>query len=364
MAGKLYQALFFGILTLSMSCSGFNPEEEIIVQEVIIPQESRILIPSSLNSSGSLINNKLVGGDTIYNFIRGYINIVDVAAEIIENSYQRISAIENKGILEFPYTGLDGKTKNVSIRKNYTDSVSSWDYYMEIYSETYANLALKAWWNKSPLEQKIIFKPSSLNTSKMQKHQEALAEIHYKTGDAAVPYEKSMLIAITNLTKVREISYDPEKIIVFAGQIGNSLEISGASSNPDVALLDFYFRGGRTWTFLAHVNTSENIAAVQLALPPSSIESDEVLFTDYLLKEVILDEIKLVYPGNDLLTNIELFSLAGIDGSKLENPAYFGQDGFLSAGEAPSASYSNLIDFEDLTPYTPVNVRDYTIVLK
>ncbi len=44
-----------------------------------------------------------------------------------------------------------------------------------------------------------------------------------------------------------------------------------------------------------------------------------------------------------------------------ENPVYFGQQGFISAGEAPSTSYSNLADFEGLIPYIPTFVRDYDI---
>jgi len=364
MAGKFYQALFLGLLTITISCETFQPTEEVVEPVQIIPQETGIYIPSSLNESSDLTNQKALRGDVIYNYIRGYVKIADLATKVVENTYNRISVIENSGTLEFSYTGLDGKTKNVSIQENYNDSVSSWDYYMEIYNETFADLALKTWWNKSPHEQKILFNPSSLNVNEMTEYPEALVEINYKTGDAASPYEKSFFVALKGLTKGREISFDPDNIIINIGQIGNTLDIIGASYNPDVILLNSYYRGGRNWTFLAKVNTTENIAVAQLALPPSSVASIEGLFNDYSFKQVILDEIRLIYPGNDLLSDDELLNLAEIDRSMIENIAYFDQNGFLSAGEAPSATYSALSDFEGMEPFIPSFVKDYEIKLR
>ncbi|NJO90567.1 MAG: hypothetical protein HC831_17600 [Chloroflexia bacterium] len=285
--------------------------------------------------------------------------------KIVQASYQRMGAVETSGVLEFFYTDIDGKTKNVSIQKNFTDTIANkeWDYYMEVYNETFADLAMKAWWNTSPFEQKILLKPSSLNTTEMTDHENALVEIEYKKDAVASPYEEKLFVAIVELTRDNEISNVPENIVVSIGRNDNTLDIIGASNNPDVALLNYLYRDGRNWSFLAKMNITENIAAVQLALPPSTVETIDNLFVDYSLKQVILDEIKTVYPGNDGLPDSELFALAGIDGSLLESPGYFNQNGFVVAGTAPSSSYNNLIDFNGLTPFIPVFVRDYKVEL-
>ncbi len=364
MAGKIYQAIFISIITLIISCDSLEPEVETIEHEKVIPQETFIRVPSSLNEPTYFSNLKNIKGDIIYNYIRQYIGYADFTAEFIEKAYERIYTIERGGIFEFSYTGLDGKTKHINIHENYVDSVSSWDYYMEIYNETFADLALRTWWNTAPFEQIIYFKPSSLNSDKMKEHPDALVEINYKTGDAAGPYEKSMFVALTGLTTPPEIPFDPDNIMISIGQYGNTLDIRGASNNPDVTLLNHHFRGGRNWSFVAKVNTAENIAAVKLALPPSEVETSENLFTDYLLKKVLLDEILELYPGSTNLSEDELLNLVNIDGSKIQSPAFFNQSGFVSSGDAPSASYSGLTDFEGLTPYIPTFVRDYEIKLE
>jgi hypothetical protein len=366
---KTFKLFLFSIvpLTLTLSaCDYFKLDKgEPIELEKIIPKETSILIPSTLNYNNAFGMKKSVEGDNIYNFVRAYINIADEATKIIEKSYERIIAIETPGILEFSYTGVDGNTKKVSIKENYNDTINElkWDYYMEIYNRTFADLALKAWWNVNPNEQKIIFKPASLNTSNMINHQQAIVEIEYKAGEAASPYEKALFVAIDGLTGDNEISFAPENILIYIAQNGGVLEITGASSNPDAALLDYDYRGGRNWSFFANVNTSENIAAVQLALPPSNQESIENLFSNYSLKQVILDEIRTVFPSNDMLSDQELFNLASIDGSLLENPGYFDSQGFVSAGTAPTSSYSALSNFEGFVPFVPAFVRDYEVTL-
>lgn len=363
---KLYLFFLLVFAAFSVSCDELKLDKgETTELEKIIPEEVGIDIPSSLNYNEFFSLKTNVQGDEIYNYVRAFIYFADFASKLVENSYSRIKVIETPGIFEFSYTGIDGNTKNVSIIENYPDTIANltWDYYMEIYNTGFADLALKAVWNLSPNEQKILFKPSSLNSNEMTNHSEALIEIEYKTESAAVPYEKSLYVAITGLSRGNEISYDPENIIVLVGQNGNQLEITGASSNPDVALLDAFYRGGRNWSFLAKMNIAENIAAVKLALPPSSTESIVNLFVDYSIKKALLEEIKTAYPGNESLSDAELFALAEIDASMVEEPGYFDENGFVAAGTAPSTSYSNLTDFESLVPFAPVFVRDYEIIL-
>ncbi len=363
---RRYSVALLLLIVSIASCDDLKLDKgETSVQEKIIPQEIGIYIPTALNLDSGIDKKKSISGNEIYNYIRRYIGLADKMTKIVQNSYQRMGVIETSGVLEFFYTDIDGKTKNVSIQKNYTDTIANkdWDYYMEVYNGTFADLAMRAWWNASPHEQKILFKPSSLNTTEMMAHKNALVEIEYKTNTAASPYEEKLFVAIVGLTRDNEISYAPENIIVSIGRKGSTLDIIGASSNPDVALLDYYYRDGRNWSFFAKMNVTENIASVLLALPPSTVETNENLFIDYSLKQVILDEIKKANPGNDALSDSELFALAGIDGSLVESPGYFNQNGFVSAGTAPSSSYSNLADFDGFTPFIPVFVRDYAIEL-
>jgi hypothetical protein len=363
---RRYSVVLFFLIVGIASCDDLKLDKgPTLLQEKIIPQEVGIYIPSALNSDSGVDKKKSINGSEIYNYIRSYIGLADKMTSIVQSSYQRMGVVETSGVLEFFYTDIDGKTKNVSILENYTDTIANkdWDYYMEVYNETFADLALKAWWNVSPHEQKILFKPSSLNTTEMTNHKNALAEIQYKVGSAESQYEEELFVAIVGLTRKNEISDVPENIIISIGKNSNTLDITGASYNPDVALLDFNYRGGRNWTFLAKMNTTENIAAVELALPPSSIETVDNLFTDYSFKQVVLDEIKTVNPGSETLSESELFALEGIDGSLVESPGFYNQSGFVAAGTPPSTSYNILIDFEELTPYVPVFVRDYTIEL-
>lgn len=355
--------LFFGI-TIFFSCDTFKLETIETESQITLPGKVTIEIPSSLNAIEQTLNNKnLLSIDTIYNYIRIFINIADEAGKIAENSFDRLSAIETKDILEFSYTGNDGNTKNVSIRENFIENDVSWDYYMEIYNVTFADLALKAYWNSDNNEQKIVFNPSKVNVKEMLEHPDALVEIVYKQDIASEPYEKSMFMAIKGLTIPENDHFSPDNILLFIGQNGNTLDVTGSSNNPNVIFLNDEYSGGRNWSFVAKVDLVQNIAVAELALPPSWIETNENLPVNYSLKQILLDEMRLTFPETILMTDEQVLNMINLDPSEIENPVYFNNLGFAGTGIAPSTNYSSLINFEGQSFFVPIKVRDYNLEL-
>lgn len=364
MTNKLFKiTLLLSAFLMYFSCDTFKLETVETQPTSILPAYNPILIPSSLNGpiTGSELKN--INGDTLYNYIRSAMYTIDQVNAILETSFRRMDAIENDGIMEFSYTGVDGNTKNVSILTNVDENGVQWDYCLEIFNGTFADRALKVYWNENQLMQKIILKPALLNTDKFAMHPEALVEIETKKDNEASPYQESMYVAIQGLNTEIGGSFNPDNIIVFLGQNNDVIDVTGSINVPNAILIDANYTGGRNWSFLAKVDITKNIAAAEIALPPSSTDTNVDLMRTYSIKQVLVDEIRALYPGEGALSDEEILQLAGIDNQLIGVPVYFDSNGYTATITPPSSSYNDLNDFTGLVPYVPALTRDYTITL-
>jgi hypothetical protein len=352
-------SLIFLLSFYSCELLEINPDQS--VDGKIIPTEVYMELPGTISTPYVADNQEKQSFETIYNEIRNYVFLAQKANEILAKAYQRIIAIEIQGIQEFAFTANDGNTKYVSIRKDITEDGVNWEYSMEIYNETFSDLALKAYWNISSQEQYIIFKPSRLNINEMQDQSDAIVKIIFKKGESATPYQKSAFICIDSLNIPESMSRFPENIFLFVGQNGNLFDVIGSADFPYATIIDSSLPVGRNLSFRGKVESLKNISVLQLALTYNSLENTEDLMNTYAIKKVILAELRALYPAMEDLSDDELLIHEGITPELLNSPVYLDQNGFVNSGTSISSDYSILLDFDYLIPFVPREVRDFHI---
>ncbi len=356
-------ALFFNIffvLVLFPCCDLFDHSLEETEKREIIPQNVGIDIPGSLSSDEEAERFKSLTGDSVYSYLRYYVYLSENANLVLQKTYNRLRSIDTQGITEFSFTGLDGFTKLVSLKQNYEVEADTFDFYMEIFDQTYSNIALKAIWNENPLNQIILFQPSKLNHLEMKDHPDAMVKIEYSIPLQDNQYDTIASSYLSKLSTFGSGIYMPDNILITIGKKASALSITGSVNVPKAYIFDITYTGGRNWTFLANADEVKNIASAQIALAPSYLENTENIFTEYSVHKVFADELRISRPDLAYLSDDELFVEVGIDPSELQSPVFYDISGFLSAGETPSG-YESLLNFDFSEPYIPIIVRDSTV---
>ncbi|MEN8121926.1 MAG: hypothetical protein ABFS35_16365 [Bacteroidota bacterium] len=350
--------LFLGAFFL-YSCEEFNLEPEDQAHDQPFPAEVKLELPSAISSDELLKSLKVLSGRGIHNYLRNFVYIGDEIAGIFNSTYQRIIAIDVEGASEFSYTGLDGNTKHVSIKESVDLENIHWDYYMEIYDDSFSNLALQAFWNDQTPEQLIILKPNQLNHYRMEDHPETMVILEYLTEVSAAPYESSVYVGISGLTTSEQNPYAPNNMKLFFGVNNQIIDFIGSSNNPNVTLYDTRVKGNN-WSFRGKADLAKNLAVTELALVNPELKYVENIMEDFSLKNVLLQELRSEY-NYDGFTDEEIFADKDIDISTIESPAFFNSEGFQSSGTNTSAEYSHLTDFSNLIPFIPLAVKNYEV---
>lgn len=346
-------------LFFSSSCDQFKLKPDSQIYDQPFPGEIELNLPSAISSDEILKSFKVLSGRGIHNYLRNFVHIGDETARIINSTYQRIIAIDVEGIAEFSYTGLDGNTKHVSIKESVIIDNIHWDYYMEIYDDTFSNLALQAFWNEETPEQLIILKPNQLNHYKMEDHPDAIITLEYLADDGATPYESSIYIGISDLTISEQNPYAPDNMKLFFGVNNQIIDFIGSSNNPNVTLYDTGVKG-KNWSFRGKANFEKNLAVVELALAKTDVDSVENLMENFAVKEVILQELRKEYNYQGW-SDEEILADKNIDISAIESPAYFNSEGFQGSGGNIPTEYAHLSDFNNLIPFIPLKVKEYVV---
>jgi len=355
---KLIIILFLTVFVFS-SCEQFNLEPDKQEYEQVFPAEVELELPSAISSNEILKNFKMISGRGIHNYLRNFVHIGDETIGIINSSYQRIVAIDVGGISEYSYTGLDGNTKHVSIKDSVVINNILWDYYMEIYDDSFSDLALQAFWNKETPDQLIILKPNLLNHYRMEGHPDAMVIIENLTEQSAAAYENSIYMGISNLTISEQNPYEPDNMKLFFGLNNQIIDFIGSSNNPNVTLYDTRLKG-KNWSFRGKADQGKNLAITELALPNTDTDNVENMMEAFSLKKVILQELRNEYNYAGF-TDEEILNDKNIDISAIESPAYFNSEGFNGSGENIPAEYAHLIEFDNLVPFIPSEVKNYTV---
>ncbi len=360
MSSKLILSLviFTGFVVLT-SCEQFKLEPETDLYDKTFPAEVNFELPTAISSDEILKNFKVISGNAVHNYLRNFIFIGYEITEIINSTYKRLAAIDVEGLSEFSYTGVDGNIKHVSIREDNFHNSRHWDYYMEIYDNDFANLALQVFWNDSSTEQFVILKPNLLNHYKMQDHADVMFAFEYLGEASNHTYESSVYIGVSGLTISEQNPYAPNNIKLFFGLKDHLIDFTGSSNNPNASLYSTAIFG-KNWLFRGKADPTENLALLELSLPETDIENTENIMTEFSLKNVILKELKEEYIYNGF-TDTEILSDKNIDISTIDSPAWFNSEGFQSSGENVPDEYTHLSNFNTLAPFSPLEVRNDSV---
>jgi hypothetical protein len=355
---------FFILIVLnSSSCDLFNLDVEEQERAKIIPDKVYIDIPSCLNSDELSGNFKSSSGDSVYNYLRYYLFLKIDAEQILQQTYNRLKSIDTKGLTEFTFTGVDGNTKLVSLRQNYMLGEDTMQYFMQIYNESYSDLALEAYWTLNPLKQIITYYPSKINVNQMQQHPDCIVSIDYFVPGSNSTFDTISNVYLYHFSLSSKNRFMPDNLLITTGKKSNSLTLNGSINVPEAWYFDASYTGGRNWTFFANADIINNRAAVQLALPNSWHDTNENLYDEFYPKVVFADEVRISRPDLANLNDDDLLLAMDINPDDLETPGYFNEDGYFSAGESIPPGYENLLDFGDLVPFVPVTVRDSSLSL-
>ncbi|MEQ8926138.1 MAG: hypothetical protein RLO81_10020, partial [Fulvivirga sp.] len=144
-----------------------------------------------------------------------------------------------------------------------------------------------------------------------------------------------------------------DNLKLWAGRNGDVVDVVGNSNHPDFVLFDPNFTGGRNYAFVGRGDESSDIGVINLALPPSSVTTDNIL-TEYSVYNVLFEEIESVAGG--------FFSAEEIDDilEEANSPAYFNAtQGFITSGadNQPAGFTDEFTNLNNLRPFVPNEIR-------
>ncbi|MTI21816.1 hypothetical protein E1176_12360 [Fulvivirga sp. RKSG066] len=161
-----------------------------------------------------------------------------------------------------------------------------------------------------------------------------------------------MAVSISGLNI--ENNGDINAMKMFVGKNGDVVEIMGNSNHPDVAIIDEQNPISRNYAFVGRGDEVADLGVVKLALPPSDVDTDDVL-VDYSVYAVLDAEIKAAgYNDQAVIDDILRDALS---------PAYFNAAGFIASGEEnkPASFSDEFVDLSGMKPFVPVAVRDLEV---
>lgn len=365
---KHLSLVLIGLLSLSVVFLGSCKKDEAEADDVQVPENFKVDIPSSVSSSEAknLKDGELTGGD-IYGHLRTFIYVGEESAEVVEEIMQAIGQHNLSQSMSFSFeSDDDGRTKNVEVIENAEYEGLSYEYMLtmtdaESESNADGGYALQVFWDIEPVKGVAVLKPYNLDREENPVENDIMYRVDYS--EAGSDYEQEMTVYIAGLELPQETSlgddrFAMETLKMFAGRKGNIIDVYGNSNHPLAWLFDENGEKGLNWAFAASADEDANISAAEVGLPPSSLDSDSrtVLLDDYSIHSVFRSELtELGYA--EQLVDVYLVNANA--------PGYFHQGGFLSAGTSPGESYAEIeSSLESLVPYNPIEVSNLTISFK
>jgi len=355
--------LLFVFLIVGLSSCG---EEDLVDTELQIPSKFSVDIPSAISSStatglGSRIavdDDGVIEGEDIYAALPYFIRLGEASAEIIELTLVIAAVLEVANVDTYTYVDEeDGRSKRIDLVENVTRGGATYEYELIVTDIEEDDLALQLLWNSSAgVEGVGILKPYNINRLESGNDSDAFYRIDYSEVDP--DYEATMLVSLSGIsldedgngTVDESERGNIDNLKMFVGRNGDVVEIRGNSNHPQVTIIDPEYTGGRNYAFVGRGNDVTNIGVVELALPPSSVSTEDVLDT-YSVFNVLNEEIDIVFDRQLDQSIIDaVLAEAGA-------PAYFNESGFISAGEAlPDGFSADFSDLSSMRPFAPAEV--------
>ena len=345
--------LRFAFLLLGLLFLSYCGSDDGVTEQIAIPDTFTVDIPSSLSSPTGTLSGRTSGdgdgvieGDEIYESLRHFINIGEQSAEIVEYVLQVGAALEQANVTTFTFTGdEDGREKRIDIVRNSTRGGVTFDYEMTLVDTEEDDRALQMLWNTSPMTGIAI-----LNPYQLERTTDTSPDVHVRVDYSTINdiYDEFMLVTISGIDPIDD--GDIDNLALFAGRVGDEVDVIGNSNHPNLTIIDETFAGGRNYAFVGRANENSGIGVAKLALPPSTVNTSNVL-DPYSVFSVLEDEIQSVGITDQALIDQILVNA--------QSPAYFNSSGFISAGpdNVPDGFSSSFIDLSSLTPFIPDDVR-------
>ena len=347
------------------------PDEEEIIDSTtgIMPSEFKIDIPDALNDelASSFRTNQKASSDTIqalelYKLVRAYVEIGENSAEVVEKIMISLNTAVGVGVTSFTYTSKDDdRTKTITINQDVFKEGTIWAYEAVIKDQN-GSKALQVFWNNTPLKGIAILSPYNIDRTNPNNtgSPDALYRIDYNTSPANSMYEATMDIQIAGLVVTSADSNAVDNFKMAVGRKSNGdVEVRGNSNHPLLKFDKGSSVHGMNYVFAGRGNQSADRAAVQIALPASSITTTTNLFDTYSIyntyKTAILSQSKAT-PAT-----VDAYLTAHLGNAKA--PAYFRSTQFIGDGvdERPSDYSADFADLSSLTPFAPNTIA--TLIL-
>ncbi|MEP2023459.1 MAG: hypothetical protein ABJH98_09435 [Reichenbachiella sp.] len=347
------------ILTLSvfffLACSDEKDQLD-QAQSTDLPEKFTVDIPSTLSNPSGLNAGRIsktsdeLSATEIYGALREFIYVGENAAMALEEIIKVAAVVKVSGLDEFTIDSEDdGTSKTFTFNQNVTYSSIAYANEMLVTDED-GDTALQVVWNTNPVSGKAILNPYYLDRTEGEELIDTFYQLEYDESSDGNTQEMTVTIVGIPL----EEGLDNMKMTVI--KTGDVVEVFGNSNHPNAKIISDDLIQDRNYAFIARANETNDIAVAEVALPPSSVETNDVM-DDYSLFTVIDAEIK--YVGLTNQDQIDAYLANAVP------PAYFDKStGFLGAGEnVPSNDgfTSDFIDLSDLSPYVPNDIANLSI---
>ncbi len=355
------------VFALAITFTGCKKDTNLTKAD-IIPQNFKVDIPSSIsNSAAKADKDGVLNGNDIYGHLSNFIAVGESAADIVQEIMRAIRQYDLDQAMTFSYqSDDDGRTKNVVIIENSEFEGTTWEYELTMTdadseTNTDGGKAMQIFWNNSPVKGISILKPYNLNRKEQndRSDENTMYRIDYSEVDAT--YDATMKVYISGLVlpdpTVGDNKFAMETMKMFVGKKGDIVDVFGNSNHPNASFFDEN-TVGFNWAFAAAGDESNDRGVAEVGLPPSNLDetSRTVLLDDFSIYNVFHSElIDLGYQEADIQDYLV----------NTQAPGYFNNDGFVSAGQAPSSAYDAAeTSMNNLTPYNPILISNLVIHFK
>lgn len=328
--------------------------EDLVLNE-ILPEKVSIDIPDALSFETTLVEGQigqinLIEGKDIYNNLRGIIRESELSVNVLRELIDMVAEAEIDSAVEFSIvSNLDNRQKDISIRRDVTRNFKNYSFQMDVSDGGVT--AAQLLWRVDPIDILAILKPFDLNRNTDAAMKDVFKEIVYN--EEHLTYDELMGISITNMPE----SSGFNNIQIVAGKIGSIVEVFGNSNHPNLILIDESFTGGRNYAFVARANAELDVGVALLALPPSAVDTNENLFDEYAVLNILEQELETSGIVDQSIIDLVL--------NHATAPSFYsGAEGFLSSGAniPDNPAFSNsFIDLSSFVPFVPRDIRDLEI---
>ncbi|MGK7396537.1 MAG: hypothetical protein ACNS62_18300 [Candidatus Cyclobacteriaceae bacterium M3_2C_046] len=351
------------LIPFLLFCQSCQEDEEVNVS--ILPESLIIDIPDAISESttnGRIKENEIEGG-LIYANLRLFVKVGEKSAELVDDFIKAIGSHKIDQPMEISFISDDDqREKFLKVVENATAQGTNWDYGLNLFDQENNDLAFQLYWNTNPVKGVAIMKIFDIDRTHDASLQDVMYKIEYSEAEAG--YEKQMVVSITNAP---ENAADPgylDKMKMFVGKKGDVLEIFGNSNHPQLVLVDTEYTGGRNYAYVAKADIKLNIGVAEVGLPPSDIDYNNNLLSDYSIYNVFKKDIENAF---NITINPDGWADQAIKNmfKNTEAPGYFVQpEGFKScADEIPNQEgfTQDFINLSLLKPYVPKDVKNMVI---